>query len=313
MRGPRVVALGGGHGLASSLRALRHVTEAITAVVTVADNGGSSGRLRRDFGILPPGDLRMALAALCDEAEWGLQWRDVLQHRISGDGELGGHAIGNLLIMSLWDLLGDPVAGLDVVAKLLGAHGRVLPMASIPLEIQADVRGADPAYPDGITVVTGQVQVATTPGHVLGLRLLPDEPPACLEAVEAVRSADALVLGPGSWFTSVMPHLLVPELSAAIVGSPARKVLTLNLEMDTTETSGFTAADHLEVLAAHAPDLRLDVVLADSRVAGSQSRALGEAASDLGAELVIAPLAQRDHPGSHDPLKLAAAYADLVG
>ena len=119
MNGPRVVALGGGHGLAASLAALRLVTDRVTAVVTVADDGGSSGRLRDEFNVLPPGDLRMALAALCDDRPWGQIWRDVLQHRFGGDGPLGGHAMGNLLIVALWDQLGDTVAGLDLVARLL--------------------------------------------------------------------------------------------------------------------------------------------------------------------------------------------------
>ena len=123
-----IVALGGGHGLAASLSALRLLTDHLTAVVTVADDGGSSGRLRDDFHVLPPGDLRMALAALCDDSDWGHTWRDVLQHRFAGSGELNGHALGNLMIVSIWELLGDTVRGLDLVGRLLGARGRVLPM-----------------------------------------------------------------------------------------------------------------------------------------------------------------------------------------
>ena len=141
---PKVVALGGGHGLFASLSALRRVTGDLTAVVTVADDGGSSGRLRREFGVLPPGDLRMALAALCGDDEWGTTWSRVVQHRFAGEGDLRGHAVGNLLIVALWELLGDPVAGLDWVGRLLGAHGRVLPMASVPLDLVAEVQGADP-------------------------------------------------------------------------------------------------------------------------------------------------------------------------
>ena len=128
----RVVALGGGHGLFASLSALRRVTRDLTAVVTVADDGGSSGRLRREFGVLPPGDLRMALAALCGDDAWGTTWSRVIQHRFTGEAELGGHAVGNVLIVALWELLGDSVQGLDWVARLLGAHGRVLPMSSVP-------------------------------------------------------------------------------------------------------------------------------------------------------------------------------------
>ena len=127
---PAVVALGGGHGLAASLSALRLVTDRITAVVTVADDGGSSGRLRDEFDVLPPGDLRMALAALCDDTEWGHQWRDVLQHRFAGDGQLAGHAVGNLLIVSLWDLLGDAVDGPDLAGRPADARRAVAPAAA---------------------------------------------------------------------------------------------------------------------------------------------------------------------------------------
>src|SRR6266487_3731445 len=146
---PKVVALGGGHGLFASLSALRRVTRQLTAIVTVSDDGGSSGVLRRDFGVLPPGDLRMALAALCGDDAWGTTWSRVVQHRFEGRGGLGGHAVGNVLIVALWELLGDTVQGLDWVGRLLGAHGRVLPMASVPLDLAAEVEGADPARQTG--------------------------------------------------------------------------------------------------------------------------------------------------------------------
>jgi len=308
---PAVVALGGGHGLAASLAALRLVTDRITAVVTVADDGGSSGRLRDEFAVLPPGDLRMALAALCDDTEWGLQWRDVLQHRFAGTGPLAGHAVGNLLIVSLWDLLGDTVNGLDLVGRLLNARGRVLPMASVPLTIEASVLGVDPAHPLEVTTVTGQGEVATTRGRVLAVRLNPEEPPACDEAVEAIRAADWVILGPGSWFTSVMPHLLVPGVRDALLHTPARRMLTLNL-VHTGETVGFSAANHLEVLAAHAPGLRLDVVLADSRVVEDESL-LRRVAEGMGAEVVLARVSDQAHQGLHDSLRLAAAYHDIIG
>ena len=192
--GPRVVALGGGHGLAASLAALRLVVEDITAIVTVADNGGSSGRLRRDFDVLPPGDLRMALAALCDDSEWGHIWRDVLQHRFVGDGDLSGHALGNLLIVTLWQQHSDPVRGLDLVARLLGARGRVLPMASTPLQMRARVRGDDPARPDEVTEVAGQVEVARTPGLVESVAVEPADPEIPAETLAAIEGATASAL-----------------------------------------------------------------------------------------------------------------------
>jgi uncharacterized cofD-like protein len=310
--GLRAVALGGGHGLAASLSALRRVTDDLTAIVTVADDGGSSGRLRRDFGVLPPGDLRMALAALCRDDEWGTTWSQVVQHRFGGDRELAGHTVGNLLIVALWDLLGDTVAGLDWVGRLLGTAGRVLPMAAVPLDIVADVVGADPSRPDEVTTVRGQVECATTPGQVRSITLVPPDPPAVPEAVRAVLDADWVVLGPGSWFTSVLPHLLVPELSAALHVTAARRLVVLNLVPQPGETGGFSPHRHLEVLAAHAPGLSVDVVLADTKAVGAGSlEDLEQAAGILGARLVLADVAAADGTPRHDPERLAHAYAQI--
>ncbi|GAA5032827.1 gluconeogenesis factor YvcK family protein [Actinopolymorpha pittospori] len=318
--GPKIVALGGGHGLAASLSALRQVTERLTGVVTVADDGGSSGRLRSEFGVLPPGDLRKALAALCGDDEWGRTWAEVLQHRFTSDGDLAGHAVGNLLIVALWERLAERatgpladshVAGLDWVASLLGARGRVLPMCSVPLEITAQVEGLDPTDPAGVRTVRGQSEVARTTGRVRSVALEPSDPPACPEAVEAIRGADGVVLGPGSWFTSVLVHLLVPELAKALHETRARRVLTLNLAPQAGETRGFSPERHLEVLAAHAPDLRIDVVVADDAFVADQP-ALAAAAAQLGAELVVADVAWADGSPRHDPQRLARVYAKVL-
>lgn len=308
---PAVTAFGGGHGLYASLSALRRVTDRLTAVVTVADDGGSSGRLRADYECLPPGDLRMALAALCGDDHWGRTWADVLQHRFGGDGHLGGHALGNLLIAGLWEILGDPVAGLDMVGQLLGAKGRVLPMSAVPLEIEAEVLGLDPQQPDEISVVRGQSNVAKTTGEVRSVSLIPNDPPAHPQVIDVVRNSDHLVFGPGSWFTSIIPHLLVPELAEAIVESRARRTLTLNLA-PADETDGFTASQHIEILADHAPRLRLDTVVADASFA-AEDRHLRSYAASLGAEVVIADLAVRDGSPRHDPLRLASIYAEVMG
>jgi len=306
-----IVALGGGHGLSAALTALRLLTDSVTAVVTVADDGGSSGRLREEFDVLPPGDLRMALSALCDESDWGHTWRDVLQHRFSGEGDLAGHALGNLMIVSIWELLGDTVQGLDLVGRLLGARGRVLPMAGEPLQIVAEIRGHDPARPDEIVEVRGQHLVASSPGTVASIGILPTCPAACPEAIAAVSEADWVMLGPGSWFTSVMPHLLVPDLADALVATRARRLLNLNLEVHKGETRDFRAEDHLASLAANAPDLRLDYVLADPSVV-PDAPTVRAAAAELGAELVVAPVEARRQPGVHDPLRLAAALRDVI-
>ena len=308
---PKVVALGGGHGLFASLSALRRVTRQLSAIVTVADDGGSSGVLRRDFGVLPPGDLRMALAALCGDDAWGTTWSRVVQHRFAGGGGLGGHAVGNVLIVALWELLGDTVQGLDWVGRLLGAHGRVLPMASVPLDLVAEVEGADPARPGEITLVRGQAECASTTGRVRSVSLIPPDPPACPEAVAAVHAADWVVFGPGSWFTSVLPHLLVPELADALISTPARRVVALNLVSQAGETDGFSPHTHLEVLAEHAPGLTIDVVLADRAAAAGSAAELDKAAAMLGGRLVLTELAMRDGSPRHDPRRLAGAFAEI--
>ena len=307
---PAVVALGGGHGLAASLSALRRVTDRLTAVVTVADDGGSSGRLRRELGVLPPGDLRMALAALCGDDAWDLTWREVVQHRFQGEGDLHGHSVGNLLIVALWEIVGtDPVAGLDWVGRLLGARGRVLPMSTVPLDIVARVQDAEGS--GSVTEVVGQVAAATAGSRVLDVALLPDGAPACPQAIEALLAADWVVLGPGSWFTSVIPHLLVPDLAEAITRTPAARCLVVNLDPQSGETAGFAPETHLDELVRHAPDLRLDVVLADAETVGDPA-ALGAAAGRLGARLVLAPLRAPDGSPRHDPVLLAAAFDQVM-
>ncbi|MFG2331332.1 uridine diphosphate-N-acetylglucosamine-binding protein YvcK [Streptomyces sp. NPDC048604] len=307
---PKVVALGGGMGLSASLAALRRITGDLTAVVTVADDGGSSGRLREELGVLPPGDLRKALAALCGDDDWGQTWARVIQHRFQSQGEMHGHAVGNLLIVALWEQLGDPVQALDLVGRLLGAQGRVLPMSAVPLELRALVRGHDPARPDDVDTVRGQATVALTPGEVQSVHLVPNDPPAVPEAVAAVLDADWVVLGPGSWFSSVIPHLLVPELYDALVQTKARKVLSLNLAPQPGETEGFSPQRHLEVLGRHAPKLALDVVLADEAAVpdATAGEPLVDAAKRLGAALELAPVARPDGAPKHDPELLAAAY-----
>jgi uncharacterized cofD-like protein len=308
----KVVALGGGHGLAASLSALRRVTDEVTAVVTVADNGGSSGRLRQEFGALPPGDLRMALAALCGDDEWGTTWARVVQHRFGGDGDLAGHSLGNLLIAGLWDLLGDPVAGLDWVGRLLRVTGRVLPMAAVPMDIVARVEGTDPDQPGEVRTVRGQAAVAVTPGRVKSISLMPADPPAVPEAVTAILNADWVVFGPGSWFTSVLPHLLVPSLRSALTATSARKLVALNLIPQPGETEGFSPHRHLEVLGDHAPSLSFDIVLADAAAVAGSEEELRKAAALLSASVALADVATPDG-ARHDPVRLAAAYRRVFG
>ncbi|GAB3154100.1 uridine diphosphate-N-acetylglucosamine-binding protein YvcK [Micromonospora sonneratiae] len=317
-----MVAFGGGHGLSASLRALRHCAPEldldITAVVTVGDDGGSSGRLRAERDALPPGDLRQALVALAGDHPATRLSANLLQHRFSagrpggaGADSLAGHAVGNLLLCGLMELLGDPVAALDHAAAMLGAVGRVLPMSCEPVGIEARVRGVLPDRPDEVRVVRGQHQVAVTSGQVESLRLVPVDPSACPEAVTAVGEADWLIFGPGSWYTSVIPHLLVPELAEAIVSSPARRLVTLNLAAE-KETLGLSVADHLAALRWYLPELKIDLVLGDGKAVG-EPEPVERAAESLGARLVLAPVAVLDGTPRHDPVALGAALVPVLG
>ncbi|HSN07051.1 MAG TPA: uridine diphosphate-N-acetylglucosamine-binding protein YvcK [Candidatus Angelobacter sp.] len=309
--GARVVAIGGGHGLAATLRALRRVTDDLTAVVAVSDDGGSSGRLRTEFDVVPPGDLRMALAALCGDDTWGRTWSRVVQHRFAGTGDLAGHSLGNLLITAMWEETGDIVTGLDWVGALLGAQGRVLPVATQPLQVVADVAGLHPDDPAVVERVVGQVEVATTRGEVVGLHIEPSDAAACPAAVEAIADAEAIVLGPGSWFTSVLAPLQVAGIGRAVTESTGRVVVVLNLAPQPGETSGFSPQRHLEVLGAQLPDLRVDTVLADPGEVRDVD-ALAAAATSLGGRLALAPVASRDGSARHDVDLLASALGGVL-
>lgn len=307
LTGLSVVALGGGHGLFVSLAAWRRVVTDLTAVVTVADNGGSSGRLRHEFGVLPPGDLRMALAALCGDDEWGTTWAQVVQHRFAGEGEMNGHALGNLLIVGLWELLGDHVQALDLVGRLLGAEGRVLPMSTSPMDITAQVESAE----GDRSRVRGQVAVATTAGRICSIELDPVDVQACPEAVAAVRQADWVVLGPGSWYTSVIPHLVVPQLRESLCTTRGRIVVVLNLEPQQGETHGFRPEDHLAALIEHAPALRIHTVVADRSSVRNRAD-LEAAAAALGAALLVEDIARGDGTPRHDAERLSAVFRSMV-
>lgn len=306
----KVVALGGGHGLAATLASLRKITTSITAIVTVADNGGSSGRLRQEFPILPPGDLRMALAALCGDDEWGREWATIMQHRFTGEGSLHGHAVGNLLLAALWDRDEDPVAGLDRVASLLKVVGRVLPMASQPLDIEG-------TFQDGgrFTVVRGQAEVARAKGRLESLRIIPQDPPSRHEALAAIADADWITMGPGSWISSVLPHLLVPSQRRALVEAQGKRIVMLNLdavpELSGNEYAGYTPEEHLGLIRQYAPDFQADYVIADYSVV-HDANSLENQVREMGGQLVIADLRKAVGSVHHDVEKLTSVFGHII-
>ena len=313
-----VTSLGGGHGLYQTLLATRRLNPAsITAIVTVADDGGSSGRLRREFGMIPPGDLRMALSALSADDEDGELWRRTLQHRFGGTGALAGHSLGNLLIAGLSEVLGSHQAAYDRIAELTRSTGRVLPMVNEPLDIEADVAGLDDD-PRIMRPVRGQVAVATTPGSVRRVRLIPEHPDANPLAVEAIRTAGLVTLGPGSWFSSVLPHLMVPDLVVALNESAAHRAVVLNLTAEPGETQGFSSERHIHMLSQHAPSVMVDSILVDNYAITTRTERgfLERAAATIGAEVVYRDLHRVDESGRptyrHDPEKLAAAFRELA-
>ena len=310
---PRVVAFGGGHGLAAALGAWRRITPELTAVVTVADDGGSSGRIRREMPMLPPGDLRMALAALSGDGRQGQELAALLQHRLGGTGVLAGHPVGNLMLTGLTEMHGgDITRALDYLGELMGCCGRVLPMADVPLDLVARVESTDPDDPERSRTIRGQVAIAATPGHVRDILLSPPDPPVHPAVLEAIAAADVVSLGPGSWYTSVLPHLLVPRLRAALAATEARVVVVLNLVPQPGETDGFSPEEHLSVLQSHLGGVALHTVIADADSVVDR-RGLLSAVRECGAELVLAPVAELDGAPRHDPVRLSAALASVVG
>lgn len=289
MTGPRVVAVGGGHGLATSLRAIRHYAGHITAVVATGDDGGSSGRIRAALDMPAPGDLRRCLTAVASDA--GLA--EALEHRFSGGGELGGHAVGNLVLAGLYDAGHDLVAAADQLARWLGVGPdvRVLPATSGPVVMVAST-------PDG--EVRGQVSVEGTTG-ITAISVDPPDPAVPDEVVDAIAAADQVVLGPGSFFTSVLAAAVVPSIRKAIDASSATVVYVANLRADEREVTGYDLGQHVDALIGHG--IRPGVVLTQEG-----GLPVGEVPDDV--RIVVADV-DRPHGLAHDSELLGRALAEL--
>ncbi|MGH3579085.1 MAG: gluconeogenesis factor YvcK family protein [Mycobacterium sp.] len=278
--------MGGGHGLAATLAAARQYTDDVTAIVSVADDGGSSGRLRQSFGVHPPGDLRKCLVAMGDPKSL---WTAAFDYRFDA-GELEGHALGNLVIAGLAEALGDFIEAIGEAARLVGAVGRVFPATSAPVVLKGEYAGGE---------IEGQVAVAATP-RIARVSVVPAYPEAPEGALQAIARADQVILGPGSLYTSVLAVVAVPALRAALASSSAMKAYVCNLGQQVPETAGYDVAAHVEALCAHG--VEVDTVVCDTT-----TMPLGS----LARPFVDRPLAGANG-GAHDPARLADALADLM-
>jgi uncharacterized cofD-like protein len=288
-----VVALGGGHGLAASLQAARRYAGEVCAIVSVADDGGSSGRLRAAFGIPAPGDLRRCLVALADP---GSPWTSAFEYRFAA-GELEGHAFGNLVLAGLAEATGDFSLALLEAGRVLGAAGRVLPATTEAVILKAELRSPDG---NGGTSIVGQVAVQESAG-IAGVSIVPADARPPDAALEALAAAAQVVIGPGSLFTSVLAVVAVPALRDTLATTRGQKVYVCNLGPQHPETAGYDVAAHVDALRSHG--LEVDVVLC-------HPGALPKGALDV--PCVERPVARADLL-AHDPVRLAAALSDLVG
>ncbi|HEX8804319.1 MAG TPA: gluconeogenesis factor YvcK family protein [Acidimicrobiales bacterium] len=290
----RVVALGGGHGLAASIRAARGYARRVTAVVSTADDGGSTGRLRSGMALPAPGDVRHCLAAMAGPQSGPLA--EALEYRFDGT-DVAGHALGNLVLAALTAVTGDFVAAVDEAARLLALdpdEARVLPATAEPVELRAVTVGGEEVV--GQVAVSGRTDIDC-------VRVVPEGPPAPAEVVEALLDADQVVIGPGSLYTSVLAAAVVDDVRRALADSAGLRVYVCNLRAETSETRGYDVADHLAALARHG--IAPDVVVV-------QPGALPLGRLGGGVEVVEADVA-RPHGLAHDSAKLGAALAALAG
>jgi uncharacterized cofD-like protein len=308
-RGPRVVVIGGGTGLSTLLRGLKNHTHNLTAIVTVADDGGSSGELRRSLGILPPGDIRHCLTALADDETLMGQ---IFQYRFAAGNSLTGHSLGNLLITALTDITGSFEEGVAESGRVLAVHGQVLPATLHDVRLVANIKL--PGSKKEVRV-QGETEIPLARGRILRLWLEPDNPHAYPPAVQAILSADLIIVGPGSLFTSLLPDLLVPDIADALRVSRAIKYFICNVATQPGETDGFTCDDHVRTIERHVGGGLFDLVICNNRCDGTLPSGVNWVHPTEGLQdeypLYCAPLASDEINHWHDSDKLAQAVIDL--
>ena len=309
-RGPRIVVIGGGHGLSTLLRGLKQYTRNLTAVVTVADDGGSSGRLRESFGILPPGDIRNCLAALSNDEQMLTQ---LFQYRFSSQGELEGHSFGNLFLTALAEITGSFESAIAESGKVLSVSGRVLPSTLHDVKLVADMQ--IPNVPIQIRV-QGESRIPKMAGRVRRIWLEPSDAPAYPPVIKAILNADMIVIGPGSLYTSLLPNLLVQDLLGAIQASRAVKVYVCNIATQSGETDTYSCYDHVQSLEEHVGDKLFDVILCNDNYEGQLNEdshwVMADEKSQSDPRLYCDDLTDKSHPWRHDSVKLAETLIQIL-
>lgn len=307
-RGPRVVVLGGGHGLAALLRGLKEYTHNITAIVTVADDGGSSGELRRNVGILPPGDFRNCLAALSNNEDLLSQ---VFQYRFAAGAGLEGHSLGNLLITALTEITGSFEEAVAESGRVLAVYGQVLPSTLSDVRLLADLQTWD----GKMVHVSGETQIREREGSVKRVWLDPANTPAFPPAISAILSADLIIIGPGSLYSSLLPNLLVRDLAEAVRASQALKFFICNVATERGETDQFNCLDHVRAVEQHVGEGMFDLVICNNRFEGNLGKEVDWVRMDPAlvehASVYCADLIDPDHPWRHDSKRLSKTIIDL--
>lgn len=308
-RGSRVVAMGGGHGMATLLRGLKKYTHNLTAVVTVADDGGSSGILRRSLGILPPGDIRNCLAALSNDEDLLTK---LFQYRFSDDSGLGGHSFGNLFISALADLTGSFEKAVSESGSVLSVHGKVLPATLQNVQLVADIQ-----YPESSNEVRviGESSIPKSGGKIRRVHLEPNNPSAYPPVINQILNADMIVVGPGSLFTSLLPNLLVPEILSALKASNALKIFVVNIATQKGETVGFTIQDHIQVIEEHIGKGVFNIFVANSNYTDELPEGVAWVKPEQGQKnlkMYFTDLTGHEQLWRHDPEKLATTLMNLL-
>jgi uncharacterized cofD-like protein len=309
-KGPRVVVIGGGHGISTVLRGLKYFTHNLTAVVSVADDGGSSGELRRSLGILPPGDIRNCLAALSNDEDLLTQ---LFQYRFSGDSGLKGHSFGNLFISALVDITGSFEEAIIESGRVLSVHGKVMPSTLENVKLIADVQL--PFIGTEIRV-EGESLIPKTSGNVRRVWIEPNDAAAFPPVIQAILSADMIVLGPGSIYTSLLPNILVPDLLSAFQSSRALKILVCNIATEKGETDLFSSSDHVDTLELNLGESAFDVIICNDNYPASQPNGVKWVHVDenlmSNKRTYCSDLLDIDNPWRHDSAKLAKVLMDLL-